>query len=74
MDDPEEGWAYMDTQDLIGFTLEILSFRKFQQSESRRRVALWACSFPSGASLLAAIIALSGPDHYLKDRNFKLGN
>jgi methylmalonyl-CoA/ethylmalonyl-CoA epimerase len=30
MDDPEEGWAYMDTQDLIGFTLEILSFRKFQ--------------------------------------------
>ena len=30
LDDPEEGWAYMDTQDLIGFTLEILSFRKFQ--------------------------------------------
>lgn len=30
MDDRQEGWAYMDTQDLIGFTLEILSFRKFQ--------------------------------------------
>jgi len=30
LDDPEEGWAYMDTQDLIGFTMEILSFRKFQ--------------------------------------------
>jgi len=30
LDDPEEGWAYMDTQDLVGFTLEILSFRKFQ--------------------------------------------
>jgi hypothetical protein len=30
LDDPEEGWAYMDTQDLAGFTLEILSFRKFQ--------------------------------------------
>ncbi len=30
LDDPDEGWAYMDTRDLIGFTLEILSFRKFQ--------------------------------------------
>ena len=30
LDDPEEGWAYMDTQDLAGFTLEILSFKKFQ--------------------------------------------
>ena len=30
LDDPEEGWAYMDTQDLVGFTMEILSFRKFQ--------------------------------------------
>jgi hypothetical protein len=30
LEDPEEGWAYMDTKDLIGFTLEILSFRKYQ--------------------------------------------
>jgi len=30
LDDPEEGWAYMDTQDLVGFTMEILSFRKYQ--------------------------------------------
>jgi len=30
LDDPEEGWGYMDTQDLVGFTMEILSFRKFQ--------------------------------------------
>jgi len=30
LDDPEEGWAYMDTQDLVGFTMEILSFKKFQ--------------------------------------------
>jgi hypothetical protein len=30
MDDPEEGWAYMDTQGLAGFTMEILGFRKFQ--------------------------------------------
>ena len=28
--DPEEGWAYMDTQDLVGCTLEILSFKKYQ--------------------------------------------
>ena len=30
LDDPEEGWAYMNTQDLAGFTIEILSFRRFQ--------------------------------------------
>jgi len=30
LDDPEEGWAYMDTQDIVGFTIEILGFRKFQ--------------------------------------------
>ena len=30
LDDPEEGWAYMDTQKLTGFILEILSFKKFQ--------------------------------------------
>ncbi len=30
LDDPQEGWAYMDTQDLVGFTMEILAFRKFQ--------------------------------------------
>jgi len=30
LDDPEEGWAYMDTQKLAGFILEILSFKKFQ--------------------------------------------
>ena len=30
LDDPEEGWAYMDTQDLTGFILEILSFKKYQ--------------------------------------------
>jgi len=30
LDDPEEGWAYMDTQGLVGCTLEILSFKKFQ--------------------------------------------
>jgi hypothetical protein len=30
LDDPEEGWAYMDTQGEIGFVLEILSFKKYQ--------------------------------------------
>ena len=30
LDDPEEGWAYMDTQKFAGFILEILSFKKFQ--------------------------------------------
>jgi methylmalonyl-CoA/ethylmalonyl-CoA epimerase len=30
LDDPEEGWAYMDTQKLAGFILEILSLRKYQ--------------------------------------------
>jgi methylmalonyl-CoA/ethylmalonyl-CoA epimerase len=30
LDDPEEGWAYMDTQELVGFIVEILSFKKFQ--------------------------------------------
>jgi len=30
MEDPEEGWAYMDTQDLIGCILEILSFKRYQ--------------------------------------------
>ncbi len=30
LDDPQEGWAYMDTQDVSGFTMEILSFRKLQ--------------------------------------------
>lgn len=30
MDDPEEGWAYMDTQGLIGSILEILSFKRYQ--------------------------------------------
>ena len=30
LDDPEEGWAYMDTQELAGFILEILSFKKYQ--------------------------------------------
>ena len=30
MEDPEEGWAYMDTQDLVGCLLEILSFKKYQ--------------------------------------------
>lgn len=30
MEDPEEGWAYMDTQDLVGCILEILSFKRYQ--------------------------------------------
>ncbi len=30
LDDPEEGWAYMDTRELAGFILEILSFKKYQ--------------------------------------------
>ena len=30
LDDPEEGWAYMDTQRIVGFTMEILSFRTHQ--------------------------------------------
>lgn len=30
LDDPEEGWAYMDTQKIAGFILEILSFKKYQ--------------------------------------------
>lgn len=30
LDDPEEGWAYMDTHGLVGFLIEILSFKKYQ--------------------------------------------
>ena len=30
LEDPEEGWAYMDTQNMVGCILEILSFKKFQ--------------------------------------------
>jgi methylmalonyl-CoA/ethylmalonyl-CoA epimerase len=30
MEDPEEGWAYMDTNGLIGCILEILSFKRYQ--------------------------------------------
>jgi len=30
MEDPEEGWAYMGTQGLIGCILEILSFKRYQ--------------------------------------------
>jgi len=30
MEEPEEGWAYMDTQDLVGCILEILSFKRYQ--------------------------------------------
>jgi hypothetical protein len=30
MEDPEEGWAYMDTHGLVGCVLEILSFRRYQ--------------------------------------------
>jgi hypothetical protein len=30
LDDPEEGWAYIDTQKIAGFILEILSFKKYQ--------------------------------------------
>jgi hypothetical protein len=29
LDDPEEGWAYMDTQGFAGFIVEILSLRKY---------------------------------------------
>ena len=29
-DDPEEGWAYMDTRGLVGFIVEVLSFRRYQ--------------------------------------------
>ena len=28
--DPEEGWAYMDTQPIVGCILEILSFKRYQ--------------------------------------------
>lgn len=31
MEDPEEGWAYMDTQDIVGCILEILSFKRYQR-------------------------------------------
>ncbi len=30
MENPEEGWAYMDTQGLVGCILEILSFKRYQ--------------------------------------------
>ena len=30
MENPGEGWAYMDTQGLVGCILEILSFQKYQ--------------------------------------------
>lgn len=30
MDDPEEGWAYMDTRNLVGCILEILCFKRYQ--------------------------------------------
>lgn len=30
LNDPEEGWAYMDTKGLVGFLIEILSFKKYQ--------------------------------------------
>ncbi len=30
MEDPEEGWAYMDTHGLVGCILEILSFKRYQ--------------------------------------------
>ena len=30
MEDPEEGWAYMDTKDIVGCILEILSFKRYQ--------------------------------------------
>jgi catechol 2,3-dioxygenase-like lactoylglutathione lyase family enzyme len=30
MEDPEEGWAYMDTQGIAGCILEILSFKRYQ--------------------------------------------
>jgi hypothetical protein len=31
MEDPEEGWAYMDTENLVGCILEILSFKRYQE-------------------------------------------
>jgi hypothetical protein len=31
MEDSEEGWAYMDTQNLVGCILEILSFKRYQE-------------------------------------------
>ncbi len=30
MEDPEEGWAYMDTHNLVGCILEILCFKRYQ--------------------------------------------
>lgn len=30
LETPEEGWAYMDTQGLVGCILEILSFQRYQ--------------------------------------------
>lgn len=30
MEDPEEGWAYMDTRSLVGCILEILCFKRYQ--------------------------------------------
>ena len=30
LDNPEEGWAYMDTQGLVGCILEILSLKQYQ--------------------------------------------
>jgi hypothetical protein len=30
LEDPGEGWAYMDTQNLVGCVLEILSLKKYQ--------------------------------------------
>jgi methylmalonyl-CoA/ethylmalonyl-CoA epimerase len=30
MENPEEGWAYMDTQRLVGCILQILSFQRYQ--------------------------------------------
>lgn len=30
MEDPEEGWAYMDTHGLVGCIMEILSFKRYQ--------------------------------------------
>ena len=30
MDNPEEAWAYMDTQGLVGCILEMLGFQRYQ--------------------------------------------
>jgi hypothetical protein len=30
MESPDEGWAYMDTQGLVGCIMEILSFQRYQ--------------------------------------------